>query len=56
MNKKNPKDVKGFPLTIRLTEEEDIMAKELRNKFNVNISSLIRNTIRVEYEKIVQRN
>lgn len=52
MNRKlNPKDVKGLPLTIRLTEEEDKMAKELRIKFNVNISSLIRNTIRKEYEK-----
>ena len=55
MNKKNPKDVKGCPLTIRLTKQEDIMAKELRNKFNVNISSLIRNTIRMEYEKTTKR-
>jgi len=55
MNKKNPKDVKGLPITIRLTEEEDKMAKELRNKFNVNISSLIRNTIRSEYERSSQR-
>lgn len=51
MNKKNPKDVKGLPLTIRLTAEEDKMAKELRNRHNLNISSLIRNAIRVEYEK-----
>jgi hypothetical protein len=51
MNKKNPKDVRGFPITIRLTEEEQKMAKELRIKFNVNISSLIRNTIREEYEE-----
>lgn len=55
MNKKNPKDVRGFPLTIRLTAEENRMAKELRNKNNVNISSLIRNTIREEYAKILQR-
>jgi len=55
MNKKNPKDVKGFPLTIRLTEEEDKITKELRNRFNMNISNLIRNTIRIEYEKILQR-
>lgn len=51
MNKKNPKDVKGCPITIRLTEEESEMAKELRNRFNVNISSLIRNTIKREYEE-----
>jgi len=51
MNKKQPKDVKGRILNIRLTEEEDKMAKELRIKFNVNISSLIRNTIRTEYAK-----
>jgi len=55
MNKKNPRDVKGLPLTIRLTEEEDKMAKELRSQFNVNISSLIRNTIRMEYEQAVQK-
>ena len=51
MNKKNPKDVKGCPLTIRLTEQENIMAKELREKRNINISSLIRNAIRTEHEK-----
>lgn len=51
MNKKNPRDVRGCPVTIRFTEEENRMAKELRTKFNVNISSLIRNTIRKEYEK-----
>lgn len=56
MNKKNPKDVKGLPLTIRLTAEEDRMAKTLRENFNINISSLIRNTIRTEYEKILQRS
>ena len=50
MNKKNPKDVKGCPITIRLTEEERFMSTVLRNKFNVNISSLIRSIIRKEYE------
>jgi post-segregation antitoxin (ccd killing protein) len=55
MNKKNPKDVKGRPLTIRLTEEEKQMAKELREKYNINVSSLIRNTIRMEYEKSTKR-
>lgn len=56
MNKKNENDVKGRVINIRFTEEEQKMAKELRNRFNVNISSLIRNTIRSEYEKILQRN
>lgn len=56
MNKKNPKDVKGRIINIRLTEEEEVMAKELRENFNINISSLMRNTIRTEYEKILQRN
>ena len=51
MNKKNPKDVRGCPVTIRFTEEENRMAKELRIKFNVNISSLIRNIIREEYKE-----
>jgi hypothetical protein len=55
MNKKNTKDVKGKIINIRLTEEEEIMAKELRTKFNVNISSLIRNAIRMEYEKRTKR-
>lgn len=51
MNKK-PKDlVKDYPIMVRLTYEEDQMAKELRQKFNVNISSLVRNTIKKEYEE-----
>lgn len=55
MNKKNPKDVKGCIINIRLTEEEEAMAKELREKFNINISSLIRNIIRLEYDKNTKR-
>ena len=51
MNKKDKKFVKGCILNVRLTEEENIMAKKLRNEFNINISSLIRNAIRMEYEK-----
>ena len=51
MNKKSPDRVKDSPIMVRLTEEENRMAKELRNKFNVNISSLVRNTIRKEYEE-----
>jgi len=51
MNKKDEKFVKGCIINIRLTTDEEKMAKELRNKFNVNISSLIRNAIRTEYEK-----
>ena len=56
MNIKNQKDVKGRPITIRLTESESNMAKELRAFYNINISNLIRNTIRKEYEKVLQRN
>ena len=56
MNKKDKKYRKGRILNIRLTEDEEKMAKELREKHNVNISSLIRNTIRNEYEKVLQRN
>ena len=55
MNKKNDKDSKGRVINVRLTEKEIQMARELRKKFNINISSLIRNTIRTEYEKILQR-
>lgn len=49
MNKKTPDKVKGSSIMVRLTEEENRMAKELRNKFNMNISGLVRNTIRKEY-------
>jgi hypothetical protein len=55
MNKKDKEVVKGKILNIRLTNNEERMAKELREKFNMNISSLIRNTIRVEYDKSTQR-
>ncbi len=51
MNTKDKKYVKGRILNIRLTDEEEKMAKELREKRNINISSLIRNAIKVEYEK-----
>jgi len=51
MNKKDKKYKKGRILNIRLTEDEDTMAKVLREEYNVNVSSLIRNTIRAEYEK-----
>ena len=51
MNTKDKKYVKGRIINIRLTEDEEKMAKELREKRNINISSLIRNTIRAEYEK-----
>jgi len=53
----NTKDKKyGRIINIRLTEQESDMAKELREKFNINISSLIRNTIKAEHEKVLQRN
>lgn len=51
MNKKTPDKVKDYPIMVRLTGEENRMAGELRNKFNINISSLVRNTIRKEYEE-----
>jgi post-segregation antitoxin (ccd killing protein) len=55
MNKKDKKYVKERIINIRLTSEEEMMAKELREKCNINISSLIRNTIRAEHEKINQK-
>jgi len=51
MNRKTPDKVKSYPIMVRLTQEENRMAKELRAKRNINISSLVRNTIRMEYEK-----
>lgn len=51
MNKKPKELVKDYPIMVRLTKSENVMAKELREKFNVNISSLVRNTIRKEYEE-----
>ena len=53
MNKKTPDKVKNYPIMVRLTKEENRMAKELRQKRNINISSLVRNTIREEYAKIL---
>ena len=53
MNKKDKKHVRGRILNIRLTIEEERMAKELRESRNINISSLIRNAIRKEYAKIL---
>ena len=50
MNKKEPDRVKSYPIMIRLTKEESIMAKELRTKFDINISSFVRNAIRKEWE------
>lgn len=52
MNKKDKKHRKGRILNIRLTEDEEKMARELREKRNINISSLIRNVIRMEHAKI----
>lgn len=50
MNKKEPDRVKSYPIMIRLTKEENIMAKELRTKFDINISSFVRNAIRKEWK------
>lgn len=51
MNKKDSKHKKSYILNVRLTKNENAMAKTLRGEFNINISGLIRNTIRMEYEK-----
>lgn len=56
MNKKDKNFVKGRIINIRLTNKEEKMAQQLRAKHNINISSLIRNTIRKEYEKVLQGN
>jgi len=56
MNKKAKKSIKERIINIRLTDQEEQMAKELRERFNINISGLIRNAIRKEHEKILQRN
>jgi hypothetical protein len=56
MNKKEKSFIKGRVINIRLTSEEEKFAKELRSRFNINISSFIRNAIRTEYDnKIIQR-
>jgi len=54
MNKKLPEEVKDYPIMVRLTKAENDMAKSLRRNFNINISSLVRNTIREMYEKNCQ--
>ena len=52
MNKKEPDKVKNYPIMVRLTLEENKMAKELRTKHNVNISSFVRNSIVELYGKM----
>jgi len=56
MNKKNEQEVKGNIINVRLTDLENEMAKTLRLKYSVNVSSLVRKSIREEYEKILSRN
>ena len=51
MNKKEPDRVKSYPIMVRLTEQENRMVKDLRIKFNINISSFVRNAIQREYEE-----
>ena len=52
MNKKSPEKVKGCTIVLRLTEKEKTMANELRVAYNLNLSSLMRNTIRNCYKKM----
>lgn len=52
MNTKPIDKVKSYPIMVRLTREENRMAKELRSKHNVNISSFVRNAIAKLYEKV----
>ena len=46
------KKAKGHTVVLRLTEKEKEMSQELRSRFNINISSLMRNTIRDCYKKM----
>ena len=50
--KKQIKENKGCTVVLRLTTKEKKMAKELREKFNINISGLMRSAIRDCYEKM----
>ena len=52
MNRKSPKLVRSKTVVLRITEEEQKMAQVLRVKYNFNLSSLFRNTIRDIYEKM----
>jgi predicted DNA-binding ribbon-helix-helix protein len=50
---KNNKDrIKGYTTMIRLNKDIYQMAKELREKNNINISSLMRNAIKDCYDNI----
>ena len=50
------KNNKNKNLYIRITEKEESMIKILRNKYNVNISQLFRNTIFDYYTKMEEDN
>jgi len=52
MKKSNKCQVKDYTTMIRLNKDIYRMAQELREKNNINISSLMRNAIKDFYEKI----
>ena len=43
---------KDYTIMIRLTEEDDFIAKQLRKSFDINISSLVRNAIRKKFKDV----
>jgi len=52
VNKKNPDKIKNYTVVLRLTKKEKEMVGELRQKYNLNLSSLMRNTIIETYRKM----
>jgi len=50
--KKQAKENKGCTVVLRLTVKEKEMARKLREDFSINISGLMRSTIRDCYEKM----
>ena len=52
MNKKSPELVRSKTIVLRITEDEQRMAQVLRQKYNFNLSSMVRNAIRDLYKKM----
>jgi len=52
MNKKDEKEKRSQGTFVRLTQDELDMMRELKTKYHVNISSMIRGFIREYYDKM----
>jgi len=52
---KNKLNIKNIIFNIKISEEENRIIHELRNNYNINTSSLIRNMLLGYYKKIKEK-